>query len=460
MDPVLAGLDEVARGLAHAVPRVPWAGALDGRLVAGPDPAYWAAQARQPVRFADAVATLAERGVSVFIEVGPDGTLSALGPAVLDPATRVRAGGGGGGGGGAASGIAGPVFIPVLRPKLPAGEAVLGALAGVHVAGARVDWAGVLPQGRRVELPTYAFQRRRYWPRSAAGGAAAAGRDGAGTVAEARFWAAVEGGSMEELAAELGLAGELGAEARRPFGEVLPVLASWRRRARAESAAAGWLYRVAWVPVPDPGPAALAGTWLLVVPAGEAARGLAAGYAAALAAAGTRVVTVQAGPEGAGRRELAALVREALEAAQPGEAVPGAAVPSGVVPGAGVPAGAVPGEVVPAEMKPAEAVPAAAGPAEVAEVAPADGGVAGVVSLLALDEAPLAGFPVVPAGLAGTAAAGAGPGRCGDSRAVVGGDVRGGGGRAGGGAVQPGAGAGVGAGPGRGPGAPGPVGRA
>ncbi len=54
-------------------------------------------------------------------------------------------------------------------------------------------------------------------------------------------------------------------------------------------------------------------------------------------------------------------------------------------------------------MKPAEAVPAAAGPAEVAEVAPADGGVAGVVSLLALDEAPLAGFPVVPAGLAGTA---------------------------------------------------------
>jgi acyl transferase domain-containing protein len=55
--------------------------------VTEPDAGYWAAAARQPVRFADAVATLAAEGVRVFIEIGPDGTLSALGPAAVEAAT-------------------------------------------------------------------------------------------------------------------------------------------------------------------------------------------------------------------------------------------------------------------------------------------------------------------------------------------------------------------------------------
>ena len=104
MDPVLDELGQVAAGLEHAAPRMPWACGLTGELVSGCEPGYWVRQAREPVRFAAAVAALAARQISVFIEIGPDGTLSALGPAAVGPA-----------------GVPGAadqetVFIPLLRP--------------------------------------------------------------------------------------------------------------------------------------------------------------------------------------------------------------------------------------------------------------------------------------------------------------------------------------------------------
>src|ERR1019366_719613 len=158
MDPVLAELGEVAAGLEYAAPRVPWAGGLSGELMPECEPGYWVRQAREPVRFADAVATLAAQGVSVFLEIGPDGTLSALGPAAL--------------------GDGDGVFVPVLRPGQPAPAAVIGAPAEAHVRGVPLDWDVVLPAGRKVGLPTYAFQHQRFWPEPAgasAGDMAAAG---------------------------------------------------------------------------------------------------------------------------------------------------------------------------------------------------------------------------------------------------------------------------------------------
>jgi len=175
MDPVLEELGRAAGGLQYAPPRIPWACGVSGELVTAADAGYWAAQAREPVRFADAVATLAAQGVSVFVEVGPDGTLSALGPAALD---------------GAGAGAA--VFVPVLRPGRPAAEAVAGALAGAYVRGAAVDWAAVLDAGEVVELPTYAFQHERYWPRPARGWAGDAAALGLGVVGHPLLGAAVE----------------------------------------------------------------------------------------------------------------------------------------------------------------------------------------------------------------------------------------------------------------------------
>ena len=89
MDPVLAELGQAAQGLEYRRPGIAWAGALTGELVAEPDWSYWVRQVREPVRYADAVTALAAEGVSVFIEIGPDGTLSALGAGVADQATFI-----------------------------------------------------------------------------------------------------------------------------------------------------------------------------------------------------------------------------------------------------------------------------------------------------------------------------------------------------------------------------------
>ena len=185
MDPVLGELGQVAAGLEFAAPRVPWAGALTGELVTGCEPGYWVRQAREPVRFADAVAALAAQEVSVFIEIGPDGTLSALGGEGSDA-----------------------VFIPLLRPGQPAAAAVTGrAGPGARARRGRGLGRGA-GGGQRVDLPTYAFQRQRYWPqRPAAGCPAGGGRGRRGSAAEARFWAAVEGGDLQALAETLPVTG-------------------------------------------------------------------------------------------------------------------------------------------------------------------------------------------------------------------------------------------------------------
>ena len=332
MEPVLDELGEVAAGLAYAQPRVPWAGALSGELVAAGEPGYWVRQAREPVRFADAVATLVAQGITVFLEIGPDGTLSALGPAAVPEA--------------ADGGEESAVFIPLLRPGQPGSQAVLTALARAHVGGVAVDWPAVLAGGRPVDLPTYTFQRQRYWPQALV--PPAAGGDGAGSVAEARFWAAVEGGDLRALAETLAVDGP------RQLEQVLPALASWRRRERDHSVTEGWRYRVTWAPVPDPEPAVLSGTWLVVAPAGLAGGDLARACVQAMAARGARVVVAEAAVGELDRAILADRIGRALAGAQDGP----------------------------------DQVP----------------GVCGLVSLLALAEAPVPGYPAVTAGLAGTLA--------------------------------------------------------
>ena len=205
MDPVLAPLAEAAAALSYQEPGIALVSGLTGQPAREEDfrsAAYWAAQARQPVRYAAAVAAAYNLGGRLFIEAGPDGTLSALGPDCLpgqpgapgapgaqdgqDGAGGQAGSGGLGGAGGQASaavpgGPGGPAeFVALQHPGRPGAGQFVSALARVHAHGAKVDWAAVLAgqDGRRVDLPTYAFQRERYW--LTAGPAAEAERPGSG----------------------------------------------------------------------------------------------------------------------------------------------------------------------------------------------------------------------------------------------------------------------------------------
>jgi acyl transferase domain-containing protein len=300
-------------GIEPGEARIPMLSALTGEWLTGPelDADYWFASLRSPVEFERAVRELADAAYGVFVEVSPHPVLTVAVSEMVEGAVAVTG---------------------TLRRDDGGGARVLASLAAVHVAGVAVDWAVVLGGGRRVDLPTYAFQHERYWPHPSPG----VGGFGAASPAEARFWAAVDEGDVADLARILAVSGE------RPFSEVIPALSAWRRRERDRSATGGWRYRIAWTPLPEPGPARLDGTWLVVSPDGPEEPGV----AEALAGSGARVVTLTAGPGELDRGTLRDRIGRALPAT----------------------------------------------------------GVSGVLSTLALAESPLPGHPTLAAGLAGTQA--------------------------------------------------------
>ncbi|MFH0179767.1 SDR family NAD(P)-dependent oxidoreductase, partial [Streptomyces cacaoi] len=178
----------------------------------------------------------------------------------------------------------------------------------LHLRGVDVDWEKVFAGtgARRVDLPTYAFQRRRYWIE----GDEPAVSEKVADPVDAAFWDIVDSGDANSLARSL----RLDASA---LDGVLPALSSWRRRHRDQAVLDGWRYRIDWRPITDTllsGAAVADGTWLMLVPAGQA-DAMAEATSGALTAHGGRVVRVDV--DGEDRKGLAELVRVGLDTARP-----------------------------------------------------------------------------------------------------------------------------------------------
>ncbi|HEV2636988.1 MAG TPA: type I polyketide synthase, partial [Actinocrinis sp.] len=363
-------------GLTPQPAKVPMISAMSGDYLEGPeaDAEYWYASLRAPVQFARAVQTLGQAEYGAFIEVSAHPVLTTAITATLETE----------------DGSAGPVVSGTLRRDDGGPARVLASLAEAYVRGVAVHWPSVLTEGERVPLPTYAFQHRYFWPKPLPAGAVAAGRPDPVSEGEARFWAAIEADDVGSLAEALAV------ESGWPFSDVVPAMATWRRREREQSAVADWRYRVAWVPVADPAPATLSGTWLLLTPADGPAGSSDTGTGTG-AATGTATGDGPAGSSDTGTADRPTAIQRALTGASDIDAGTDDGL-TGFVRRALTARGA---DVVTLRVTPAAAdrdtlaahLTAAAGPG----LRPS-----GVVSLLALDEAPLAGRPVVAAGLAGT----------------------------------------------------------
>ena len=125
-------------------------------------PGYWVRQAREGVRFHDAVRYLERMEARTLIEVGPDGLLAAMaGEALTDPSQTF--------------------LTATLGRGRDDQRMLLTALAGLHVHGTSLDFGDLL-RGRRVDLPRYAFQRRRYWAERTSGRPADQGQPQDGTI--------------------------------------------------------------------------------------------------------------------------------------------------------------------------------------------------------------------------------------------------------------------------------------
>ncbi|MGW2231126.1 type I polyketide synthase, partial [Streptomyces formicae] len=290
--------DRVVDALRDIEPRtsdIPFYSTVTGSALdsAALDAEYWITNLRQTVRFDDTVRALLADGFSHFVESSAHPVLTVgLQETFEDTGSDA-------------------VALATLRRDEGGTGRFVTALAEGHVRGLPVDWsavfAGAGTGARHVDLPTYAFQHRRYWleePEAETPAAEQHGDEGD----DAEFWAAVERGDLTDIAAELGVTADL------PLSEALPALSSWRRRSRSRSRADRWRYRVAWHPLATADTPALEGRWLLAVPQGdpqgEEYDDWVAGTVQALEKLGARVERLAVDPATADRAHLAGLLRE------------------------------------------------------------------------------------------------------------------------------------------------------
>ncbi|MFT2018190.1 type I polyketide synthase [Streptomyces sp. 796.1] len=291
--------DELLRVLDDVAPRagrVPFYSTVTAEPIdtAGLDAAYWVRNLSRTVEFERTTEVLIADGHRLFVECSAHPVLAmAVGETAEQAGAEVAA-------------------VGSLRRADGGADRFRTSLADAQVHGAAVDWAPAFPGARTVDLPTYAFQRERYWLEDAPADGPVAGADGAADdAAEARFWDAVERADLAELAATLGVSD--GADG---LGAVLPALSAWRRQRRERSVIDSWRYAVDWRPVSGTAVPVLSGTWLLVVPAVVADAELTATLTRVLAERGARVVPLVVTAADTDRERLTERVRGALDGQQ------------------------------------------------------------------------------------------------------------------------------------------------
>jgi len=149
LEPILHEFEVFCRSVTFEPPKIPLVSNLTGTWVDGAeitDPAYWVRHLRSTVRFGDGVERLLAKGARALVEVGPGRTLGSL---ARQQKTK-----------------AGTIVQTLRHPQEDASDPsfLLGTVGKLWVAGVAVDAERLCGPGRmRVELPTYPFQRQRYW---------------------------------------------------------------------------------------------------------------------------------------------------------------------------------------------------------------------------------------------------------------------------------------------------------
>jgi phthiocerol/phenolphthiocerol synthesis type-I polyketide synthase E len=152
MEPILAAFAEHVRGLKPRPPQIPFISNVTGSLITEAEatsPDYWAKHLRQTIRFADGLQKLLEKSNRVLLEVGPGQTLSLMAKQYLNESSEQTA------------------LSSLRSAQNPQSDEafLLNVLGRLWLSGVEIDWPGfyVDERRRRIPLPTYPFERQKYW---------------------------------------------------------------------------------------------------------------------------------------------------------------------------------------------------------------------------------------------------------------------------------------------------------
>jgi acyl transferase domain-containing protein len=272
--------DELLEGCAGILPRsanVPFyssvtADSLDGGEL---NADYWYRNLRETVRFEQASRALMNAGHCTFVEISPHPVLTVSLGETADELTSGRKPTGNAKQSSGARRRADPtdkaglssavVAIGSLRHNEGGPRRFLTSLGEAWVNGVRVDWETLFrgSGAGTTQLPTYPFQRKRYWldSRLMQGNGDVGVNGPSRSRSESGFWEAIERGDLLELLTVL----RLDEKDRDALIAVLPSLSMWYRRNRDLATVDSWCYRVQWKPV-TASPRRLSGAWLAIVP--------------------------------------------------------------------------------------------------------------------------------------------------------------------------------------------------
>ncbi|NEO43739.1 MAG: type I polyketide synthase, partial [Moorea sp. SIO4A3] len=234
MEPMLTEFAAVAQEVIYNQQRIPLVSNVTGQKAGNEvtKAEYWVNHIRQPVQFAQSIKTLHEQGNELLLEVGPKPILLGMGSQCLPAEVGM--------------------WLPSLRPGVEEWQQMLSSLGQLYVQGVKVDWLGFDKDYARqkVALPTYPFQRARYWVEAKENGH----HQYSSWTSENSNTAIVNllsQGETATLAQQLEQAANFSPEQLKLLPEILEVLAKQHQQQLAAATIKDWFYQLQWQPLPQ-----------------------------------------------------------------------------------------------------------------------------------------------------------------------------------------------------------------
>ncbi|MEQ9237392.1 MAG: thioester reductase domain-containing protein [Coleofasciculus sp. E2-BRE-01] len=229
MEPMLTAFERVAKLISYSCPKIKLISNVTGELATTEvtNPEYWCRHVRQTVRFAAGMETLYQQGYEVFLEIGARPTLLGMGRYCLPEGVGV--------------------FLPSLYPGREDWQQLLQSLAALYVRGVAVDWSAFDRDysRRRRQLPTYPFQRQRYWaniPENGYQTAASLSQQ----KAQSPLVNLLLKGDTKQLAQHLETTGKLSDNELKLLPKLLELLVQPNQQQLTAASIKDWLYEIEW----------------------------------------------------------------------------------------------------------------------------------------------------------------------------------------------------------------------